>query len=90
MQPETAKQSLRAFCGRTEPLQKKVMRILLMVLVIDRENRPLYFWRVSGRCSYQVWKCAPAAKEKASRNSPGGPAEEDYSPNSVKSIHRSS
>ena len=29
---------------------------------IDRENRPLYLWRVSGRCSYQVWKCAPAAR----------------------------
>lgn len=21
----------------------------------------MYFWRVSGRCLYQVWKCVPAA-----------------------------
>ena len=25
-------------------------------------QRSLYFWRVSGRCSYQVWKCEPAAR----------------------------
>lgn len=27
---------------------------LLFKTRIDRENRPLYFWRVSGRCSYQI------------------------------------
>lgn len=35
---------------------------LQYILWTDKENRPLYFWRVSGRCSYQVWKCAPAAR----------------------------
>ena len=30
---------------------------------MNRQRKPpLHFWRVSGRFSYQVWKCAPAAR----------------------------